>query len=300
MQQKNKYIFLILCQCAILGIDFVAVKYILEADYQPFFLLAIRFFVASLALFGFCFIFNVFRAGKTMSFSKKELLYGAIAGVVLFLSFALQTYGAKYTTPAKNGVFTGLYVIFTPIIVMLFKRKFTWKPLLIACVCFVGVMVVSNFFAEQQQLTINIGDFLTILCAIVFAGHFILLEKYLTNTDIDFFNFTNVQLLVVAVLSFALSFGLEPLEFYKLELDTTIIWLFLFLGVICTAFSYYIQAVAQSKLSANTVSVVSCSESVFAVIFGICFGYDTMSFSLIVGTIIIVFSMVLTSVSNEK
>jgi len=298
MQQKNKYISLIIFQCAIFGIDFVAVKYILEANYAPFFLLAVRFFVATLTLFGFYSIFSFFRSGKICSFSKKELLYGFIAGLFLFLSFALQTYGAKYTTPAKNGVFTGLYVIFTPIIVMLFRKKFTWKPLLIAVVCFVGVMVVSNFFAEQ--LTINFGDILTILCAVAFALHFILLEKFLTNSNLNFFNFTNVQLLVVAVFSFIISFIIEPTEFYTLRFDTTIIWLFLFLGVAGTAISYYIQTLVQSKLSANTVSVVSCSESVFAVIFGILFGYDLFSLSLVVGTLIIVTSMVLTSVSNEK
>jgi len=298
MQQKNKYIFLILFQCAIFGIDFTAVKYVLEAGYLPFFLLAIRFLIASLALFGSYSIFNIFRFGKINSFSIKELLYGVIAGVFLFLSFALQTYGAKYTTPAKNGVFTGLYVIFTPIIIMLFTKKLTWRPLVIACVCFVGVMVVSNFFAEQ--FTINIGDILTILCAIVFACHFILLEKFLTNTDIDFFNFTIIQILIVSVLSFVFSFGFESLVFCNLKLDTTVIWLFLFLGFIGTAFTYYIQTVAQSKLTASTVSVVSCSESVFAVIFGICFGYDQFSLSLIIGAVIIVISMLLISISNDK
>ncbi|GHT06939.1 permease [Bacteroidia bacterium] len=298
MQQKNKYIFLILFQCAIFGIEFIAVKYILVAGYAPFFLLAIRFFIATLALVGFYSIFNIFRSGKVNSFNKKELLYGVIAGIFLFLSFALQTYGAKYTTPAKNGVFTGLYVIFTPIIVMLITKKFTWKPLLIALVSFVGVMVVSNFFAEQ--LTINIGDFLTILCAITFAAHFILLEKFLTNSNIDFFNFTSIQLLVVAILSCITAFSFEAIEFHNLILDAKVLWLFLFLGIVCTAFSYFIQTVAQSKLTANTVSVVSCSESVFAVIFGIYFGYDQFSLSLIVGTLIIVVSMVLISISNEK
>ncbi|GHV37188.1 permease [Bacteroidia bacterium] len=298
MQQKNKYISLILFQCAIFGIDFVVVKYILEAGYAPFFLLAIRFFIATLALVGFYAIFNIFRSGKVKSFTKKELLYGVTAGVFLFLSFALQTYGAKYTTPAKNGVFTGLYVIFTPIIIMLFTKKFTWKPLFIALVSFVGVMVVSNFFAEQ--LTINIGDFLTILCAIAFAAHFILLEKFLTNSSINFFNFTSIQLLVVATLSTITAFGFESIEFHNLQFDATVLWLFLFLGIIGSALTFFIQTIAQSKLSANTVAVVSCSESVFAVIFGICFGYDQFSISLLVGTLIIVTSMVLISVSEEK
>jgi drug/metabolite transporter (DMT)-like permease len=108
MQQKNKYIFFILFQCAIFGIDFIAVKYILVAGYAPFFLLAVRFFIATLAFVGFYSIFNIFHSCKVNTFNKKELLYGVIAGVFLFLSFALQTYGAKYTTPAKNGVFTGL------------------------------------------------------------------------------------------------------------------------------------------------------------------------------------------------
>ena len=295
---KEKYIFLLVFQCAIFGIDFIVVKMLLENALPIFFLLAFRFFIGTFALLPFCYKNSSAQQTTIKVTNKKETRYGIVAGLVFFAAFGLQTIGAYYTTPAKNGVFTGLYVIFVPAIIMLITRKFVWKPLLYAIVCFFGVMVVSNFFSEQ--LTINIGDILTIACAIAFAGHFILLEKFLVNSKINFYRFTAIQILIAAILSFAISLVFERSTYNTIHWDYQIILLLLFLGIIGTALTYFIQTIVQSKISANTVSIISCSESVFAVSFALCFGFDKFSFSLLFGTIIISVAMVLTSVSNEK
>ncbi|MDR2834902.1 MAG: DMT family transporter [Bacteroidales bacterium] len=297
MTTKTKYSFLLLLQCTIFGFSFIIVKLILVQGISPFLFLAIRFLIGAFALFLFSQLLNIFRnkKGEISKISKKELKYGFIAGLLLFIAFVLQTFGASYTTPAKNGVFTGLFVIFVPIVFMFLKKKFEWKTLLLAIISFVGVMIVSDFFAEQ--FIINTGDILTIICALVFAIHFIVLEKILVNKDVDFLNFTTVQLLVVSIFSFIASYFFEK-DIINVNILKSIWWI-IFEGIIATALTYYIQTLVQSKLSANTVSILSCSESVFSVIFALILGYDNFSLTLLFGTIIIIISMVLTSIRKD-
>jgi len=293
-----KYSFLLIFQCAIFGIDFVVVKMLLENAFPVFFLLALRFSIGAFALLPFCYKSNAMQQTIIKVVDKKETKYGVVAGLVFFAAFGLQTIGAYYTTPAKNGVFTGLYVIFVPAIIMLIKRKFAWRPLLYAIVCFLGIMVISNFFSEQ--LTINIGDILTIACAAAFAGHFIILEKFLVNSKINFYKFTAIQIFVAAILSFVISLIFEKNTYDIIHWNYQIILLLLFLSIIGTALTFFIQTVVQSKLSANAVSIISCSESVFAVSFALCFGFDKFSFSLLLGTVIIVISMIFTTIKSNN
>jgi len=294
---KTGYILLLVFQCAIFGFSFIVLKSLLTRGYPIFFLLGIRFLIGAILLFFVGRFLIAGRKKKTRRFGKKESVYGLIAGAAVFIAFALQTWGLNFTTPAKNGLFTGLYVIFVPLILMVWKKKADWRALLLGLVCFCGMAVVSGFFTEQLNFTA--GDSVTILSAAVFAIHFILLEKFLSNATIDFFDFTIIQLLAVAVFSLVISSLFEEVNYRSLE--TGSFWMrILFLGILSTALAYYIQTVVQSELSANTVSVLSCSESVFAVVFSIGLGYDSISFTLLVGTLIMIGSMALTSVRKEE
>jgi len=265
----------------------------------PFLLLSLRFLFGTLALFLFSRFLYTIRQNKEKyrKFNKKGLSYGFVAGLLIFIVYGLQTVGANYTTPAKNGVFTGLYIIFVPIIIMLIKKHFVWKTFLLAISCFIGVIIVSDFFSER--ITINIGDILTIFCAIIIAIYFIVLEKFLVCPDIDFFNFTTIQLFVVFVFSFLTSWIFENGNYGVVNWENAILWL-LFLGIIATALTYYIQTLVQSILSANMVSVLSCSESLFSVIFSLLLGYNKFSLSLLFGTIIIIVSMMATSIGRDE
>ena len=295
---KAKYSSLLIFQCAIFGINFIIVKMLLKNDFPVFFLLAFRFLMGASALLPFCYKSNNMQQSDTKSISKIEIKYGAIAGLVFFIAFGLQTVGAFYTTPAKNGVFTGLYVVFVPAIAMLIKKKFAWKSLGYAVICFFGVMVVSNFFAEQ--FTMNMGDILTIACALAFAFHFILLEKFLVNNEMNFFKFTAIQIFVAAVLSFIISFIFECNTYNSIHWTGQTLLLLLFLSIIGTALTFYIQTAVQSKLSANTVAILSCSESVFSVAFALCLGFDEFAVSLLLGTGIILLAMVLTTIKGNS
>lgn len=298
------YVVLLLVQCAIFGFSFIVIKNILNQGAPPLFLMSIRFSIGFLALL----LLGV-TTGRTKKFRsadvisrQAELRYGVIAGLVLFSAFALQTFGAEITTPAKNGLLTGTFVVFVPICVMALNRKFSLQPLLVSALCFIGVVVVANI--STADLSMNVGDALSVACGLFFAVHFILLGWYAPDPRIDVLRFTQWQLLVVALLSTAGSALTERYELSDRSVDLWNSWpvfvgTFIFLGVVSTSVTYLIQTVVQARLSPISVSVISCSESVFAIIISVVAGFEPLTASLSFGAVLIVAAMVLASIHES-
>ena len=269
------------------GFSFILIKELMNANYPVFLLLALRFLIGTFSLFAF-------RMIKPFPINKDDVKYGVVVGMALFFGFLFQTTGAAFTTPAKNGLYTGLYVLFVPTITMIRQKKFTLKPVLLAVLCFAGVAIISNVFGD---ITFNIGDLLTTFCALSFAIQFILLEKY--SPSLNPVNFTIVQLATVAIISSVISFLLERDSFSMIKADKYLLMI-VFLGLFETGISFLIQTYVQSQITANVVALVSCMESVFAMGFSLVFGYDILSMTLILGSILIIASMVISSISNPE
>ena len=301
------YSSLIIVQCLIFGLSFIAVKSLLENTGMPTFLLiAVRFAIGAIFLFATSKLLNYFpkvveRVGYNNNFSQKELVSGLIAGAVLFAAFALQTAGANTTTPAKNALFTDLFVIFVPVITMLLARKFSLKPLLTSGLAFVGVMFIINIFSEEASF--GVGDLLSLLCGVTFAVHFVVLEKFSFAAEgknrLNPYNFTVIQLVVVSVLGLIFSLSMELNQYAMIDWGKAIGWL-LFLGILSSAVAYLLQFIAQEKIAAQTTALLSCSEVIFAMIFALAFGFDKFSWLFIGGAIIVIIAMVLSSTTFDK
>ena len=269
------------------GFSFILVKELMNINYPIFLLITLRFAIGAISLL-------VFKITKSQRISRKEVFSGCLFGAFLFLGFVFQTTGAALTTPAKNGLFTGLYVIFVPIIVMIAKKEFRWKPLALSLFCFVGVVFISNVFSD---IAINTGDLLTIACALAFALHFAFMEKYAPR--LNPINFTLVQLTVVALAASLISVATETSLYSIVKMDKYMM-IILFLGLVETGICFLVQTHVQAKIKANVIAVISCMESVFAVMFAVIFGYDILTLALILGATIIISSMVLSAISKHN
>jgi drug/metabolite transporter (DMT)-like permease len=284
----TKYILLILFISLVWGFGFIASKQLIDAQMPVFLMMFIRFAV------GGALLFVLARILKMPKITRAELKYGILIGFVMFVAFALQTIGQKYTTPAKSGLLTVLYVVLVPIITMCLKRKFRPIPVGLALISFFGVAVVSDVFGAEFSL--NLGDFLMILCAVSFAIQFILVEKFASRFNV--LNFAVVQLLATAVFSGVSTLIFEGGQYGGVLWNKTIFNLF-FLGVFSSALCYYLQNFVQTKVSAARLAVVGCSESVFTLIFSLALGYDILSPSLIIGSVIITAAVVLAAVLKQ-
>ena len=87
-------------------------------------------------------------------------------GIILYIAFALQTVGLQYTTPSKNAFLTAVNVIIVPVITYaVYKRRIDGYEILGAILAIVGIGSLSL----QGSLTMNLGDVLSLLCAVGFA-----------------------------------------------------------------------------------------------------------------------------------
>ena len=161
-QFKNvKYILLFITVTIIWGGSFLFVNDLLHDNIPIFLLMAVRFTIGS------AFLLVLRKINKAPPITKAEVIHGSVMGLIIFVAFFLQTLGAYYTTPAKNGMLTGLYVVFVALLEIFTKRRIRMKPIADALVCVLGMMILFDIFKSSFKM--NIGDLLTIFCASVFA-----------------------------------------------------------------------------------------------------------------------------------
>ena len=149
------------------GSAFVVMKNSMDAI-TPTYLLAYRFTIAAL---GMAALFWKQIRGMSM----QEFKCGALAGLFLFISYYFQTYGLKYTTASKNAFITTLYVVIVPFLAWAVNHvRPKANNLVAAGFAVVGLALLSL----KGDLSVNFGDFLTLVCGICFAVHMIFLDRF--------------------------------------------------------------------------------------------------------------------------
>lgn len=204
------------------------------AELEPFNLTALRFGTAFIitALFFFKRIRN---ADRTV------IKYSIILGVLAVIAVLSMTFGVQYTTASNAGFLISLSVVMIPLIsVVVLKKKIKAKLLLSVILATIGIVCLTL----NEQLTINKGDILCILCAASFAVQVLIMERIPKSADSVAIG--ALQLGITAVVNFILSFSLEN---FTVPRDFKVWGVIVILGVFCTAFCYIIQIYALKNTS---------------------------------------------------
>jgi drug/metabolite transporter (DMT)-like permease len=272
------------------GLSLVIAYDLLDTGIPPIFLIAVTYGFGAVTLLP-----AKLAIRSTPKISTDEWRYGALVGMVIFLAFGLQTVGLVYTTPAKSGLLTILYVLFVPIIIALVQKKISKLSILFALIGFIGVLIMSGITGGDTSM--NAGDVLTIFCAVMFAMQFVALEKF--SPRLNAVNFTLVQMITAALVGMAVSLVFENRQYGDMELIGS--WAGLvFMGFIVTGLGFYVQTAAQKKIPSTTIAIMCCTESVFAMIFSWALGYDVITIPLIIGAVLIVASTILSSIYDRR
>jgi len=276
--------------CMVWGLSLVVAYDLLGTGMPPFFLIAVTYCLGALTLFTA----KAF-SRNTPAISRDEWRYGILVGVLIFTAFGLQTVGLVYTTPAKSGLLTVLYVLFVPIIISIVLKKLSARSMVFALIGFAGVLVMSGVTGGEASL--NIGDLLTIMCAAAFAMQFVALEKF--SPRLNTLNFTLVQMTAATLVGIAASLMLETNQYSDIDLIGSWGGL-LFMGLIVTGLGFFVQTAAQKKIPSTTISVLCCTESVFAMLFSWILGYDLLTIPLLIGAALIIASTLLSSMYERR
>jgi drug/metabolite transporter (DMT)-like permease len=234
------------------GASFPIVKGALD-DASPVLFLVLRFAFALLCSLP------LVPAALSGGVSRRELGAGAILGVLLGVSFAVQTLGLTVIPPARSAFITALYVVFVPLLSFPLlgraPRLASWAGCLLA---FLGVTCLSW---EATGLVVVGGDLLTLACAAGFALHIIGVSAFTPRYD-----FRRLYLVQIAVAGVVLLAAL-PLETPRL-VSTPRLWgAILLTGGLCVALAFYVQNRVQQRTSANRAAIIFSLEPVFAALF---------------------------------
>ena len=257
------------------GLAFVIMKDSIERQSVNSFLFT-RFLFATLFLIAF-------RPTFYRKITKDLFIKAFAAGLVLGAGYILQTEGLARTGAAITGFITGLYVVATPLISALFLRKkislFTWGCVALATV---GLALLS-----LRGWSMGFGEFLVLLCAVAFGAHIVALGQWSAGRDV--YAMTTVQLFAVTVLTGGFAFA----EGYQAPPDSDVWAVVIFTAIICTSFGFIVQTWAQAHIDSTKVAVILTLEIVFAALFAITLGSESMSIQVALGGIILLTAMYL-------
>ncbi len=222
---------------------------------------------------------------------KKLIKYGVVCGIFLCIAQTLQTYGLQTTTTAKSGFLTALYIIFVAVIGLFFGKKLTAKMALGIITAVLGMYFLCLF---GEKVSFNMGDALTVLCALFFAGQILCIDKFVT--DIDGLKLSCTQFLVAGVINAALMFVLETPDIESILSCTTAL---LYSGVMSCGVAYTLQVIGQKYADPTSASIIMSLESVFAAISGWIILQQKMSISQIAGCVLMFLAIVLVQLPDK-
>ncbi len=235
---------------AIWGSTFTLVKGALD-DASSLLFLTLRFGLATLTLWIF------FRSKGPIRFRAPLVRNGAIVGLALFGGYLFQTVGLRFTTPARSAFLTGMFIVFVPALLALRHRKLPKPPQLAGiAVALLGLRLLASPISFDGA---SLGDILTLICAVSYAVHILLLSRFSSAGDVR-----ALTLLQIAM-AFLLSAGSfwwaeEPVLHASLRL-----WVAVGVtGILATAVAFLVQTWAQQIISPTRTAFIFALEPVFA------------------------------------
>ena len=268
---------------AIWGASFVLMKDALHGQSVDDFL-ATRFIIATGAL--------ILLRPKALSEINREMLTkGSLLGLFLGSGYLFQTIGLHLTTAATTGFITGLYVVFTPILGALFLKSHVTRNEWIG----VAMATIGLALLSFKGFSIGLGELSVLLSALFFAFHILGLGKW--SGKFATYPLTIVQLGTIAVLTSILAIVDKGYELPNTnqEWKATI-----FTALLATSIAFLIQTWSQSKMDATIVAVVLTLEVVFAALFAVLAGQETLTLRALTGGTLIFAAMLLMQIPGKK
>lgn len=248
MNKSQKADLALLLVTVFWGAGFPVTKFALQTI-PPLYHIGLRFLIAAVLL-------SVIFYKKLSGINKSILKPAFIMATLLFATYVLQTIGLLYTTASKSSFYSGLSVLFVPLLSLLFlSQKIHRKTLLSIALATSGLTLLSF---TGDVFSFNIGDFLTILNPITYAGLLILTSGYVQEHDAT--QLAIVEMAIVAVMGLVSAFIFED---WVTPMSLLSFNSLMFSAVLCTAFAFWMQATAQKFTSASHVAIIFTMEPVF-------------------------------------
>jgi drug/metabolite transporter (DMT)-like permease len=267
---------------AVWGSTFFLIRDLVE-HVPPADFLAVRFGIATLVMLV------LFRR-QTLALSRRDLRIGVVLGVLYGLAQVLQTTGLQTTDASVSGFITGTYVVLTPVLgaLLLHDRisAVTWFA--------VGLATAGLALLSLQGFAVGIGEALTLLSAVLYAGHIVALGRW--STPRAAVGLATVQAGAITVVT-----GVAAVPDGLTLPSTGGQWAsLLYMALVAGALALWAQTWAQAHLAATRAAIVMALEPVFAAFFAVLLGGETLTRRMLVGGALVVSAMYLVELRSTS
>ncbi len=262
------------------GATFPATKAVLE-QIPPLSFLFLRFLIGAL-----CSLTMLALMRHMLRWDRHTLTRSAIATVWLFLGYVLQTMGLAYTSASNSAFITALYVIFVPLLLGRFQPRI-W---LSAALALIGLWCLVN-----PTVLLNVGDVLTLACALAFAAHIACLESYSRKGDPRSFFVWQMILMSSILLPTMWLESPQPGAFTP----TALLLMGLTITVVFATGAFAVQVWAQRLVPAQRVSLIFSLEPAYAAWLAWYFLGEQMNARGLLGSAMILAAVVIGAIAPE-
>ncbi|MCR8744729.1 DMT family transporter [Romboutsia lituseburensis] len=261
------------------GSGFVGTQLALDGGLTPLQLLTLRFFIGSIL------INLIFFKQIKENINKEIIKKGTILGFFLFIAFTVQTIGILYTTPSKNAFITAANVVIVPFIgFFVYKRKLDKIGIISSIMTLIGIGILSL----EADLSINIGDFLTLICAFGFAFHIFFTSEFASKYNP--IALTGIQFTVAFILSLVCQLFMG-----EMQIDTQVNGYLgaLYLGIFSTTIAFLLQTICQKMVDGTKTAIILSTEAVFGTLFSVLILKEIVTVKMLIGSAIIFTSIIM-------
>lgn len=268
MQNKRLFANLLMLTAAIIWGGALVAQRIGMDDIGPLLFSGIRFSLGAAVVLPFL-LYRRHKALVQGQFLDAGLLRaGLFLGLLITLGINLQQVGLLFTKVSNAGFISGMYVIFVPLIGLLFGMRTSLGVWIGASIAVAGLFLLS----VQDSFAIARGDWLQLTSALVWALHVLALGYFAKRYDPLRLAF--IQFLVCALASLIAASFFESLIWQNIKQAIPAL---AYAGILSAGVGFSLQAIAQRHARADHAAIILSLEGVFAALTAMLFLNETLS-----------------------
>ena len=252
--------------------------------------------------FGFAIILFFIFTPKVMGELRDKRVWkdGFILSLFIVGGFIFQMIGLEGISPAVSAFLTSLYVIFTALILAWFSGKLQNRNLLL------GVFLATigaGYIQGPPQLHYDIAEWLTIICALMFAGHIIFTDistKRVSPLGLSFTSIVISTIMCLLLLNIFLFVEIGEVDMVGLLMDTGFLVPLLLSSVLGTFTALVLVNTYQKYIDPVRAAILYALEPVWATLFSIYLDMTEFTFWLILGGSLLIIGNLIAELGNQR
>jgi len=252
---------------------------------SPFNLIALRFGIAFICM-ALVFL------PRFRNLTAAVLWKGILMGILLFLLFAGLVIGVNHTTASTAGFLASTTVIIVPILESILKRRFPNRTIVISILlAIVGLFLLT----VKDTFGLDKGAAYCLFAALFYAIYIIVLDRIAKKEDTLL-----ISIIQLGVASFLGTIFMLCLEKPSLPQTAEQWGAILGLGLICSAYGFVIQPIAQRYTSSEKIGLIFSLEPVFSAILSFIFLHEILDIKGYIGAVLIFSGVVFSQVKIQN